>query len=82
MKLEPHGIYVQFDEKLEEKLFGIIIITFYLLKVGMICYCHLLPYSRLFLTVKYFVHKIFNWIKFSTRMRHSKIKSYLKFVTP
>ena len=41
-----------------------------------------IPYSRLFSTVKYFVRKILGCIKFSMRLDRSKIKSYLKFVTP
>ena len=50
-------------------------------KVITTCTCIIL-YSRLFSTVKYFVRKILGCIKFSMRLDRSKIKSYLKFVTP
>ena len=48
---------------------------------GLIIIIITIPYSRLFTVVKYFVQKIFDWIKFSTATRQPNIKSQLEFVT-
>ena len=48
------------------------------------CYTvhYVMSHSRLFSTVKYFVRKILDYIKFLMCLDRSKINSYLKFVTP